>query len=182
MKRKNTSDWRREWTAVVAVGIVLVLMGLFVIVYPCMEPPATYEALTEKEVTVSSVRHVSGGRGANFDRLTTTDNERYNLTGDYDPAAVYAALQSGQRVTVRYYESKLFSKKYAEEILVNGELLVRYNNDEPQYEGLRIALGGVTVLVGIGAFVLCAYFVRQDIFRQAKRDARIQKKYGKRKK
>ena len=178
MRRKSDADIYREHRSVIIVGVLFILAGLFIIFVPIIDPPAPLDELIEKQVTVADLRHIHQVKGSDYDLLTTTEGEKFNLTGDYRRDEVYDALTEGKAITIYYQKSKLFFRKYAEIVIADEQELVRFDNDEPQGEVGRIIFGCVTVLLGVAFMVGFRWELRHNRRMQAKRDARIRKKYG----
>ncbi len=178
MRRKTDADIRKENRGILMLSAFFILAGLFIIFLPIIDPPAALDELIEKQVTVADLRRVHQPKGASYDLLTTAEGEKFNLTGDYSRDEVYDALTKGKTITIYYQKSKLFFRKYAEIVVADGQEVVRFDNDEPQGEVGLIIFGCVTILVGAAFLVGFRWQLRHNRSIQAKRDARIRKKYG----
>ena len=178
MKRKTDKDVKKEHRISLILGSCFIAFAIFCIILPLI-PPTPYNEYVEKEVVVSGFDHNYGGvRGASYHYIVTTDGEMYNITGEYNASKLKANLIKGTTITIRCSENQFFNRKYAEEIFLNGELLVKYNNDEPVEWAAPIIFATFSALVGIGFILSYRFFVLHNRKLQAKRDARIKKKYG----
>ena len=148
--------------------------------FPQAFPSADYDDLQTKEVTIAAFRYHRGDRsGSNYYYFRTTDGEKYNISGDYDSAELKAVMRTGRTITIKWYQNKPFATLLAEEIYVDGQQLVSYDNDEPFDAKPPLIVGSCFFAVGIGGFLLLGVFVRANQNKQNKRDERIRKKYGK---
>ena len=69
-------------------------------------------------------------------------------------------------------------KKYAEEMTVNGQRIVSYNNDQPPDWTAIIVVCSILFLLGTGFLFAYRATILHNRKQQQKRDARIIKKYG----
>ena len=161
-------------------GIVAIFASLFVLTYPLI-PATPLEEHKEKEIVISQFDYHGGGRyGASYHYIITEDGERYNITGEYSATQLYDVLSKGTVAVIKYDTNKLLTFiNYAEEMTVNGNKIVTYNNDDPPNWTLHIIFGLLTFLVGIGFLFFYGWEIKHNREMQAKRDARIIKKYGK---
>lgn len=179
MRRKSKNEILKENIWAIVLAICLLISGLFVIILPHILPNPTYEALQTKEVTVSMVEWNSRVRyGASYHYILTTDGEMYILSGDYQASQVYDLLKEGTTVTIKWYQNKPFSTQLIEELIVNGQRIVTYNNNRPvEWQGPLI-VGLCVIAMGVGDLLLARFYVKHNIEIQKKRDERIIKKYG----
>ena len=97
-----------------------------------MPPHVSYEFLQTKEVTVTAFKRFYGGpKGASYDYIRTTDGEKYNLSGDYQRGQLQELLTEGKTVTIKWYKNEPFWRLLVEEMYVDGERVVTYDNDKP---------------------------------------------------
>lgn len=183
MRRKSDKEIGKEFRIFLILGIVIILIGSSSLLLPFM-PTTPYEEYTEKEVVISKFDyHYGGYRGTSYCYIITEDGEKYNVTGEYVRSELYEVLTEGTVAVIKYRTNNIFRfKKYVEEITVNGTKLVTFNNSDPINWPLLIVFSFTCFLIGV--IFLFAY--REQIIRnrklQAKRDAKIIKKYGKLKK
>ena len=147
-------------------------------------PDTPYEAYVEKEVVISKFDHsIYVPKTASYDYIVTEDGEKYNITGDYNRSELSEKLTTGTVATIKYAINKILPfKKYAEEIIVDGNKIVTYNNDAPTDWSPLIIVSSCFFLIGVFLSFVVRWHVKGNRKRQAKRDARIIKKYGKLKK
>ncbi len=183
MRRKNDNQIRKEFISLLIFGIIAIFAGLFVLIYPLL-PTTPLEEHKEKEIVISQFDYHGGGRyGASYHYIITEDGERYNITGEYSATQLYDLLTEGTVATIKYDTNKILPWiKYAEEMTVNGNKIVTYNNDDPPNWTLHIIFGLLTFLIGMGFLFFYGWEILNNRKIQAKRDARIIKKYGQNKK
>lgn len=178
MRRKTDKEVKKEHRISIVLGCCFIAFAIFCILLPLI-PPTPYNEYVEKEVIVSYSDHYSGGvRSASYCYIVSTDGEIYNITGKYSAPELRAHLKKGTEIVIKYTENKIFNRKYAEEIMLNGAILVEYDNDEPIEWSGYIIFATFSALVGIGFILSYRFFVNHNRQLQAKRDARIKKKYG----
>ena len=183
MRRKSDKQIKKEFISVLIFGIVAIFAGLFVLTYPLI-PATPLEEHIEKEVVISSFDLHSGIRGgASYHYIITEDGEIYNITGEYNAPELYELLTEGTVATIMYDTNKILPwEKYAEEMIVDGNKIVTYNNDDPTNWTAHIIFGAFTLLAGAGLLFLYRWEILHNREVQAKRDSRIIKKYGRIKK
>lgn len=178
MRRKSDREVQKEHRILLILGCCCIAFAIFCILIPLI-PPTTYNEYIEKEVVVANFDYHSGGvRGASYHYIVTTDGEIYNITGEYSASKLRENLIKGTQITIKYSENKFFNRKYAEEITLKDELLVSYNNDKPINWTPPIIFAVFSALIGVVFILSYRFFVNHNRQLQAKRDARIKKKYG----
>lgn len=177
MRRKTDRDVVKENIWLVFLSGALILFGVMIGLWPHLFPSPDYDALEEKEVTVREVRHFSGLKGVSYDYLLTTDGERFNLSGDYDPEEAYARLTEGQRATVKWYVNRPARTLLAEEVRVEGKPVVAYRGQPDPWKPMLV-FGAWFVATGVGGLLLLHLLVKTNRRKQNQRDARIKRKYG----
>ena len=182
MRRKSDKEVRKEFSIFLVLGIIIILFGIFIFLYPII-PATPYEEYKEKEVIISKFDHFYGGvKGASYDYIITEDGEKYNISGDYIKSELSEILTKGTTAVIKYkVNSVLPCKTYIEEIIVDGSKVVTYNNDTPMNWVPHIIFGIFSCLIGIAFIVSYHWHITHNRKLQAKRDARIIKKYGDRK-
>lgn len=163
-------------------GCMGILLGAFMIIEPLLPLPQ-YDELLEKQVTVSELWEHRVRGHSNYYIISDLGN--YRITGEYNWRELESTLVDGATAIVKYYPSKhlLFSDEmHAEEVVINGNWVVTFDNDKEPPWALHIILCIVFCLGGIAFIFLYRFSVIQDQKKQAKREARIIKKYGKLKK
>ena len=180
MRRKSDKQIKKEFISVLIFGIVAIFAGLFVLTYPLI-PATPLEEHKEKEIVILQFDFHSGGRyGASYHYIITEDGEIYNITGEYSATQLYDVLSKGTVAVIKYDTNKLLTFiNYAEEMTVDGNKIVTYNNDDPTNWTMHIILGLLAILMGLASLFLCRWEIKHIREMQAKRDARIIKKYGK---
>ena len=180
MRRKSDKQIKKEFISVLIFGIVAIFAGLFVLTYPLI-PATPLEEHKEKEIVISQFDYHGGGRyGASYHYIITEDGERYNITGEYSATQLYDVLSKGTVAVIKYDTNKLLTfKNYAEEMTVDGNKIVTYNNDDPTNWTMHIIFGLLALLIGLASLFFCRWEIKHNRKMQAKRDARIIKKYGK---
>ena len=178
MRRKSDKEVKKENRIILILGCCFIAFAIFCILLPLI-PRTPYSEHLEKEVIVSEFDFHSGGvRGASYYYIITTDGEIYNITGDYSASKLRECLKEGTQTTIKYTENKVFNRKYAEEIALGEELLVKYNNDGPIDWTGSIIFATFSALVGVGFILSYRFHINHNRQLQAKRDAKIKKKYG----
>ena len=179
MRRKTDKDIIKENYWLIILSALLVLFGVFCTILPLIAPHVSYDSLQTKEVTVTVFKHFYGGpKGASYDYIRTTDGEKYNLSGDYQRGQLQELLTEGKTVTIKWYKNEPFWTLLVEEMYVDGERVVTYDNDNPVDWKSPLIFGSCFVVLGIGGFFLLRLFVKTNRKKQKKRDEKIQRKYG----
>ena len=180
MRRKTDKDILKENNGLIIGSMLLILLGIFIAILPHIEPSAKYDSLLTKEVTISLFEHhIGGAYRASHDYILTTEGEKYNLSGDYQREQLTELLTEGKTVTIKWYKNKPFWTLLAEEIYVDGERVVTYNNDLPVEWKLPLIFGACLIALGVSGFLLVKLFLKWNRTKQQKRDDRIRRKYGK---
>lgn len=79
MRRKTDRDILKENTWLICASCALIVLGIFIGLWPYLFPEPDYDALEEREVTIQALRHFSGVKGVSYDYIVTTDGERFPL-------------------------------------------------------------------------------------------------------
>jgi predicted small secreted protein len=178
MRRKSGKEIRKEYAIFLVYGCVFTLLGLFILTSPLI-PPKPYEEYRQKDVVISKFDYWHTVKGSSYHYILTENGEKYNLTGKYSSSELYDLLLSGTCATIKYDENLIFPfKKYVEEITVNGNKIVTYDNDKPPNWTVLIIAGSLSSSLGICSVIVFRLAVVQNRKKQRKRDARIIKKYG----
>ncbi|MCI6957398.1 MAG: hypothetical protein SPI15_04790 [Candidatus Faecousia sp.] len=157
----------------------LIIFGILVAILPHIAPTVSYDSLQTKEVTITVFKHFYGGaHGASYDYIRTTDGEEYNISGDYQREQLIELLTQGRTVTIKWYKNNPFWTLLAEEIYVDGERVVTYNNDLPVDWKSPLLFGSFLIALGVGGFFLLRFFLKTNRTKQKKRDEKIKRKYG----
>ncbi len=179
MKRISPKILRKRRVVAWLVLSVSVVIALVLVSSPELFPSPSYDALYEKTVTISSYEAIPQYRGGYSYRLYTEEDGAFTLTGKWDHNTVAGVLQHGVTATVKGYPHHLNPfLDCAEEIAVNGEVIVSYNNDDPIDRAPLIWLGLLFVLIGAGYTVCSLLWTKRLQTLEEKRDKRIEKKYG----
>lgn len=180
MRRKSKKEIIKEHLLLNILSSLFILFGLVCAILPHIIPRVEYASLQAKEVTVTAFRHFRGGpRGISYDAIYTADGEKYNISGDYRREQLEELLTEEKDAVIKWYKSKPFGTLLTEEMDVDGERVVTYNNDKPADWKFSLLFGGCFVAVGLGGFLLLGSFVKENREKQKKRDEKIRKKYGK---
>ena len=179
MRRKSDKEIKKEFNFFLVLGIIAILFGIFLVLLPIM-PTTPYEEYEEKEVIISEFDHFYGGpKGSSYDYIITEDGETYNVTGEYSRSELSEILIKGTTAVIKYGINDILPFiKYAEEITVAGNKIVRYNNDAPINWTLPIIFFIFFCLVGSAFLFAFRWQIIRNRKLQAKRDERIMKKYG----
>ena len=163
MRRKTDKYILKEHSWLIVGSVLLILFGVFCAILPHIVPRADYDSLQTKEVTVAVFKHFYGGfRGASYDYIRTADGEEYNLSGDYRREQLEALLTEGKTVTIKWHKNKPFKTLLVEELYVDGERVVTYNNDEPVDWKSPLIFGSIFAALGAGGFLLLGAFVKTN--------------------
>ncbi len=177
MRRKSDKEVRKEFSIFLILGIIAVLSGIFVLLFPVL-PTTPYEEYKEKDVVISQFNH-HYGKWSSYNYIITEDGVRYIVTGDYSKSELSELLIKGTAAVIKYDTNKILPFiKYAEEIIVDGNKIVTYNNDTPTNWAPHIIFCLLLCLVGVAFLFAYRWHIIRNRNLQAKRDARIIKKYG----
>lgn len=179
MRRKTDQDIIKENSWLMIDSICLILFGIFCAMLPHIAPRVDYDALQSKDVTIAEFKHFYGGAiGASYDYIRTTDGQKYNLSGNYSREQLKEILTEGRAVTIKWYKNEPFWTLLVEEIYVDGERVVTYDNDKPVDWKSPLIFGSCFIALGIGGFFVLRLFVTMNRKKQKNRDEKIQRKYG----
>ena len=179
MRRKTDKDIIKENHWLIILSALLVLFGVFCAIFPHIALHVSYDSLQTKEVTITEFKHHNGGnRGASYDYICTTDGEKYNLSGDYQREQLKDLLTRGKQVTIKWHKNSPFWTLLVEEMYVDGERVVTYDNDKPVDWKSPLIFGTCFIALGMGGFFLLRFFVKMNRKKQKKRDEKIQRKHG----
>ena len=172
MRRKSDKQIMKEFIGVLIFGIVAIFAGLFVLTYPLI-PATPLEEHKEKEIVISQFDYHGGGRyGASYHYIITEDGERYNITGEYSATQLYDVLSKGTVAVIKYDTNKLLTfKNYAEEMTVDGNKIVTYNNDDPTNWTMHIIIGLLALLIILASLFACISRLCLISQRQKNKDA-----------
>lgn len=179
MRRKGDKEIRKEFGIFLISGILAILFGIFILLFPIM-PTTPYEEYKEKDVVISQFNHHYGGiRFASYNYIITEDGEKYNISGDYSKSELSEFLIKGTAAVIKYDTNDIIPFiKYAEELTVDGNKIVKYNNDTPINWAPHIIFCLLSCLMGVALLFAYHWQILRNRNLQAKRDARIVKKYG----
>ena len=179
MGRKTDREILRENRWLTVLSAVFILCGILIALLPHLLPFASYDSLQETVATVQVFKHFYGGsKGLNYAYLLTTDNEKYILSGDYDEEEAAKQLTAGKAVTLKWYQNKPFGERLAEEVSVDGNPLVRYDNDLARDKKFSLFAGAFLAAAGTGGLLLLNLSLKANRKKQAKRDEKLKQKYG----
>jgi len=178
MRRKSDKEIGKEFRVFFILGTVAILFGLFVILIPLI-PITPYEEYQEKEVVISKFDHFYGVRTSSYDYITTEEGESFNITGDYNRSELSEILIKGTVAVIKYDTNNIFPfKKYVEEMIVDGNKIVTYDNDTPIDWNPYIIACSLCSFIGVCFLFLYYWQIIENRKLQAKRDEKIIKKYG----
>lgn len=179
MGRKTDREILRENRWLTVLSAAFILCGIWIALLPHLLPFASYDSLQETEATVQSFKHFYGGaKGLNDSYLLTTDNEKYILSGDYDHQEAAEQLTAGKSVTLKWYQRKPFGGRLAEEVMMDGKPIVRYDNDLDRDKKASFFAGAFLAAVGTGGLLLLNLTLKTNRKKQARRDEKLKRKYG----
>jgi hypothetical protein len=182
MRRKSDKDIRKEYAIFLVIGFAFILIGLLILSSPLI-PLKPYDEYMEKDVIISQFDYHHTVKGSSYHYILTEDGEKYNITGEYESSELYKILSPGTFATIKYDVNKVFPfKMYVEEMIVNDNKIITYDNDQPPDWTAIIIAGSISSLLGTGFLFVYRAAIVHNRKQQQKRDARIIKKYGKLKK
>ena len=182
MRRKSDKQLIKEFSIFLIFGVSLILFGVFILLYPII-PTTPYEEYIQKEVVILKLDHFIGVKGSSYDYIITKDSKEYKVTGEYNRSELNENLTEGTVAVIKYDANTIFPFiRYAEEIIVDGNKIVTYNNDAPVNWILHIIVSLFSCLIGTALLFAFRWHIMRNRKLQAQRDARIIKKYGKLKK
>lgn len=177
MRRKNDKDIIKENIVFLILGCAGILTGFFVLFLPFLTS-TPYEEYREKEIVVSGIERDHYIWGNSFTSIVADDGIEYNISGKYNFFEL-ESLSVGTEASIKYGKNKVFPFiAYIEEMTVDGKQMVTYDNDEPVNWTLTIIFSLILIILGIGFLCFLCFFLVRNRELQAKRDARIAKKYG----
>ena len=180
MRRKTDKDIVKENYCLIILSALLILCGVLCAIHPHIVSHVGYDSLQSKEVTISEFKNHYGGRySASYDYIRTTDGEIYNISGEYQREQCEVLLTKGKTVSIKWYKNEPFWTLLVEEMYVDGERVVTYDNDKPVDWKSPLIFGSCFIVLGIGGFFLLRLFVNMNRKKQKKRDEKILRKYGK---
>lgn len=178
MKHISAASLRkRRWIAW-GVLVISALSAILLIFSPAVFPPPTYDELLEKEVVVSSFEQVYQRFGTSY-RLYTENDGTFAISGEVDYNTAVDALQRGVTATVKWHSSPNPFSECAEEVSVDGNVIIRYNNSNSVNRVSLILWSAVIVLCGAGYTTFSLFWLRRLQSFEEKRTKRNEKKYGK---
>ena len=148
MKAKVDKEILKENGLLFVVPALVLLLGVLLIVLPYK--PIDYAALQSKDVTVHSIVHRYPRGSADYHDIRTTDGERYVVKGEYEREQLETLLRKGTRITIKWYRSD-FGGVCAEEVYVDEEKVVAYNDDLPAKGDMHLLIGISAVTIGWGS-------------------------------
>ncbi len=178
VRRKTDMDILIEHKFLIIGSILLILFGIFVAIAPHIHS-GNYDSLQTKEVTITEFKRNSVPRDSSYDYICTTDGEKYNLSGDYQREQLQELLTEGRTITIRWYKNTPFWTLLAEEIYVDGERVVAYDNDLLGAWKTPLVIGICAIALGIGGFFFLKFSLKSNRKKQKKRNERIRRKYEK---
>lgn len=180
MRRKSEKEVKKDFIGFLIFGIAAIFVGFFILAYPLI-PATPLEEHREKEIVISKFDYHSGTKGSSsYHYIISEDGEEYNITGEYSASELYEILTKGTVVVIKYDTNNILPfVKYAEEITFNGNKIVTYNNDAPTNWISHIIFSLLFVLIGVSFLFFYRWKITNNRKVQAKKDARIIKKYGK---
>lgn len=179
MQRKTDKDIIKENHWLIILSTLLILFGVICAILPYITPHVDYDSLQTKEVTIIEFKHFYGGpKGASYDYIRTTDGQKLILSGDYQREQLKEFLTEGRSATVKWYKNEPFWTLLVEEMYVDGERVVTYDNDKPVDWKSPLFFGSCSIALGIGGSFVLRLFVKMNRKKQKKRDERIRRKYG----
>lgn len=179
MRRKSDSDIVIENIGCLSVSVFFIVIGIFAVILPLIWKPVSYDSLQTKEVVIEKFGLDSTYRGGSYHYIRTETGEKFNISGEYNPKQLKELLTKGTAVTIKWNKNNPFWTYLAEEIYVDGERVVAYDNDEPVESWPRWLIGISTITVGVLGLWFFNFVFKRNRIRQKKRDERIMRKYGK---
>ncbi len=179
MRRKTDKDIRKEYAVFLILGCLCILLAILFILSPLI-PSRPYEDHMEKEVVIRKLDRTSSRYSGITYHIVTEEGDSYSVTGNFNTTKLKNTLVKGTTATIRYAKNRMLPfLLYAEEVAVDGELIVAYDNDQPVNWTLPIIACTLACLLGSGLLMGYRWIIVRNRRMQAKRDARIAKKYGK---
>ena len=179
MKRISEKDFVKMNSLTWTVFSVLVILAVVSFFFLDLFPEPTYAELEEKNVVVADIIRVHIYRSGDVYRVCTVDGETYNLTGSFAYEDLKDILLPNTTATIKWARNRfVIFPDYAEEVIVNGQVVVRYNNDEPIPRSPYYFMAGLFAVFGALFLWGRLWWTKHLRTKQEKRDKRIQRKYG----
>ena len=182
MRRISEAEFTKKRNYVYVSTALMLVFALVLFFLPELFPSPKYDELLQKEITVAEFRRVHRYKSGNDYIIETTENESYNLTGDFDYGEVKNILLPETKATIKYSKNRFFfsGADYAEEVIVDGNTIVTYNNDNTIGPGRTplVVLGIILIVVAATNLYSRLKHLNYLKAQQEKRDRRIEKKYG----
>lgn len=130
-----------------------------------LNPTPAYENLQSDTISVDSIRYYAGGRGSGYYGLISTEGVKYRLSGDFKIKELEEKLEYGTEISIKWYrKDKLTVEKlYIEEILLGGERLSIYSNNDKATNIFAYVGGSVMFVLGFAAIIFYRYNVIKEI-------------------
>lgn len=181
MRRKTTRTVVKENIGLFVLPVFFSCMVLFVFLNFII-PETPYEDYIEEQIVVLKADRSNGGRyNAAYDYIIDQDGREYSVTGEYERTQLFEALPKGTTATIKYHTSPLVPwKKYVEEVEVGTTLLVKDDGAERPSWGTVVFVFVLGLVGSLPPIFLFCWNIKRNKELQTKRDARINKRYGKR--
>lgn len=196
MRRVTAEELQRKRVAAWISFTVFMLLAVVVLFARWLFPPKPYEELLRKEIVVEKVEYQPTSSKTRALFLYTKDGERYILSGAFEnriekdennvshyAGPVWEKLVPGAAAQIKYFESsRRRVDGYAEEVTVDWQLIVTYDDDVPPTIGMRIAMFCLALFLSAVAVIslkFSLYMIQDREKKEQMRNQRIAKKYGK---
>lgn len=176
MRKKIKRNIQKENTVLFVAPVCVILLGILCVIAPHVIPAADYDSLQTKEVVIAAFEHHHAGwRTPAYDYILTTDGDRYHITGDYQREDLEELLTKGKTATIKWRKNKPFWTLFAEEIYVDGQRVVTYNNESVEWKD-SLLVGACLIVPGVGGIFLMAAIIKMDETDPRSRSAKSQRK------
>ena len=140
---------------------VLIAVIIFLIPYIYFQPG--YAQLKEAEITIEWTNYRAGRRSVGS-YLGTTDDMVFKVGGDISSRADFESkLTPDTNVQIKYYRGihLFFPMNFIEELTVNGETIITYNNQQGLVRKICIIVGSLFFTVGFLLYADSAHLLKK---------------------
>ena len=140
---------------------VIIVVVIFLLPYIYFQPE--YEQLKEADITIEWT-YYSAGRRTIGSFIRTTDDIVFKVGGDVSSRADFESkLTPNANVQIKYYRGihVFFPMNFIEELTVNGETIVTYNNQQGLVRNICVIVGSLVFIVGFLFYADSAHLLKK---------------------
>ena len=136
--------------ATLILGLVMIIVTTALVIVSLLNPEPGYDELSEATVTIKEFQHYYKTRRGYESKIIVEDVCEYMLDGQFDVETLKSKLTAGKTANIKFYTKVWLGKTYyVEEIVVDGETLCSYSNDNEAETKESVWFLVVVIFVGI---------------------------------